>query len=263
MFWRWALPSVAVVVAVVISIVTFTHGRANAEALYDDFDGPAGAPPNSRLWGYDVGATGWGNGEQQDYTTDTANARLDGAGNLLIEARRDGDRVTSARLTTKGKFAFTHGRVEARIKAPRGTGLHPAFWLLGTDNGRVGWPASGEIDVMETIGEPTFVHNGAIGPDADGTAYKLEGSRTIDPAFVDDFHTYWVQRDPGRLTYGIDDQTTTVLQESQLAPGQRWVFDKPFYLLLNVAVGGDWPGPVGADTTFPATMTVAWVRVSQ
>jgi beta-glucanase (GH16 family) len=256
------LPGIAVVVAVVLAVTTMTHGSAAADAAYDDFDGPAGAAPNGALWNYDVGDTGWGNGEQQAYTRDTANARLDGAGNLLIQARRDGNHVTSARLTTKDRFAFTHGRAEARIKLPRGAGLHPAFWLLGTDNDAVGWPASGEIDVMETVSEPTFVHNGAIGPDADGTAYKLEGSKTIDPSFVDDFHTYWVQRDPGRITYGVDDETTTVFTADQLKPGQRWVFDKPFYLLLNVAVGGDWPGPIGPDTVFPATMTVDWVKVS-
>lgn len=117
------------------------HDGASS-VLADEFDGPAGAAPSS-IWIYDVGGGGWGNGEQQVYTGDRANSRLDGNGRLVIEARRTGGTITSARLTTRGRFSFTHGLLEARIATPRGTGLHPAFWLLGTDIGSVGYPGSG------------------------------------------------------------------------------------------------------------------------
>jgi beta-glucanase (GH16 family) len=187
---------------------------------------------------------------------------LDGDGHLLITARDDGNRVTSARLTTKDRLSFGYGRAEARLRLPRGAGMHPAFWLLGTDIDAVGWPRSGELDVVETVAEANFIHSGAIGPEPDGTEYKLAGTVPIDPAFVDGFHTYWVQREPGVITMGVDDRTTTVFRAADLPAGNQWVFDKPFFLVLNVAVGGRWPGPADDSTPFPAVMTVDWVRVT-
>lgn len=235
---------------------------AAALVMFDDFSGPAGAPPNPAWWGREVGGGGWGNDETQIYTDDPANAALDGSGHLVITARRDGDRITSARLTTKDRLSFGYGRAEARLRLPRGAGLHPAFWLLGSDIDTVDWPRSGEVDVVETIGDAQFIHNGAIGPTTDGVEYKLAGSVPIDPAFVDEFHTYWVQRAPGVVTMGVDDRTTTVFRAEDLSADQQWVFDKPFYLLLNVAVGGTWPGPADDSTPFPASMIVDWVRVT-
>jgi beta-glucanase (GH16 family)/O-antigen/teichoic acid export membrane protein len=230
--------------------------------IFDDFNGAAGTRPDPTRWGYDVGGGGWGNDEAQVYTDALENAGLDGNGHLLITARDDGNTVTSARLTTKDRLSFVYGRAEARLRLPRGAGLHPAFWLLGTDLDDVGWPRSGELDVVETIGEAHFIHSGAIGPDRDGTEYKLAGSMPIDPTFVDDFHTYWVQREPGLVTMGVDEQTTAVFHAADLPAEQQWVFDKPFFLVLNVAVGGIWPGPADETTPFPAVMAVDWVRVT-
>lgn len=235
---------------------------AAALMLFDDFTGPAGAPPDPANWTHDVGGGGWGNDESQVYTDSTDNAALDGDGRLVITARRDGNGITSARLTTKDRFSFVHGRAEARLRLPRGAGLHPAFWLLGADLDAVGWPRSGELDVVETISGAEFLHNGAIGPESGGAEYKLAGQVPITPAFVDEFHTYWVQREPGVISMGVDDRVTTVFRESDLSPGRQWVFDKPFFLVLNVAVGGRWPGPADAGTPFPAAMTVDWVRVT-
>ncbi len=235
---------------------------AAALVMFDDFNGPAGVPPDPARWTHDTGGGGWGNDESQVYTDSPDNAALDGNGNLVITARRDGDRITSARLTSKGHLSFVHGRAEARLRLPRGAGLHPAFWLLGTDIDTVGWPRSGELDVVETIGGADFIHTGAIGPGVDGAEYKLAGSLPIDPAFVDDFHTYWVQRDPGVITMGVDEQTLRVFRATDLSPEQQWVFEKPFFLVLNVAVGGRWPGPADDSTPFPAAMTVDWVRVT-
>ena len=242
-----------------------TVDRPTASAavmMFDDFNGPAGSRPDPARWGYDLGGGGWGNDESQVYTDSPDNVALDGDGHLVITARRDGDRFTSARLTTKGRLSFVHGRAEARVRLPRGAGLHPAFWLLGDDVDTVGWPRSGELDVVETISDARFIHNGAIGPDTDGREYKLAGTLPIDPPFVDDFHTYWVQRDPGVISMGVDDRTTTVFRAADLPADQQWVFDKPFFLLLNVAVGGTWPGPADDTTPSPAAMTVDWVRVT-
>lgn len=235
---------------------------AAALVLFDDFNGPAGAPPDPARWTHDLGGGGWGNDESQVYTDSPDNAGSDGNGHLVITARRDEHGITSARLTTKGRLSFVHGRAEARLRLPRGAGLHPAFWLLGSDIDEVDWPRSGELDVVETIGEADFLHNGLIGPDVDGDEYKLAGTVPIAPPFVDDFHTYWVQREPGMISMGVDDRTTTVFRATDLSPEQQWVFDKPFFLVLNVAVGGRWPGPADDSTPFPAAMTVDWVRVT-
>jgi len=247
--------------AVLLGVIDRPTASA-AVLMFDDFNGPAGARPDPAHWGYDLGGGGWGNDEAQVYTNSPANAALDGDGHLVITARRDGNGFTSARLTTDGKMSFVHGRAEARLRMPRGAGLHPAFWLLGTDIGKVDWPASGELDVVETISGAQFIHNGAVGPDTEGQPYKLEADLPIDPSFVDSFHTYWVQRDPGVVTMGVDDRTTGVFRAADLPAGDRWVFDKPFYLLLNVAVGGTWPGPANESTPSPAAMTVDWVRVT-
>lgn len=261
----WLRAGTLLLVTVVPVTLLCTIDRPTASAsvvMFDDFNGPAGSRPDPARWGYDLGGGGWGNGEAQTYTDSPENAALDGDGHLVITARRDGDGFTSARLTTKGKLSFVHGRAEARLRLPRGAGLHPAFWLLGDDVDQVGWPRSGELDVVETIAGADFIHNGAIGPDSDGKEYKLASTEPIQPSFVDDFHTYWVQRDPGVVTMGVDDRTTAVFREADLPPDERWVFDKPFYLLLNVAVGGSWPGPADASTPSPAAMTVDWVRVT-
>lgn len=136
----------------------------------DEFDGPAGSAPNSAVWRYDLGAGGWGNGELQTYTDSRRNAALDGAGNLVITARREADgSFTSARLKTEGTSTAQYGRIEARIRIPRGQGIWPALWMLGADIGSVGWPACGEIDVMENVGyEPTVVHGTVHGPGYSG-----------------------------------------------------------------------------------------------
>lgn len=262
---EWTRVGAVLVAAALPVALLFAVERPTAAAsleLFDDFNGAAGTRPDSARWGYDLGGGGWGNDETQVYTDAAGNAALDGAGHLLITARREGNRVTSARLTTKDRLSFGYGRAEARLRLPRGAGLHPAFWLLGTDLDAVGWPRSGEIDVVETIGEAHFIHSGAIGPDSDGAEYKLAGSVPIDPTFVDAFHTYWVQREPGVISMGVDDRTTTVFRAADLPAGDQWVFDKPFFLVLNVAVGGQWPGPADASTPFPAVMSVDWVRVT-
>jgi beta-glucanase (GH16 family) len=252
-----------------VLIAAFVHAgspdnpRLTATSLmFDDFNGPAGTSPDAQWWSYDTGGGGWGNSEAQTYTSAPENVRLDGAGHLVIEARHDGAAYTSARVTTKGRVSFTNGRAEARMRLPRGVGLHPAFWLLGTDIDAVGWPASGEIDVVETLNDAPSLFSTLHGPKGSGGEWEVSATTGLAPSFVDDFHVYWVQKDPGSITMGVDDRVTGTFRAADVSPDQRWVFDKPFFLLFNVAVGGDWPGPVDSSTRFPAAMIVDWVKVT-
>ena len=239
----------------------------------DEFDGPAGAAVDGAKWVAETGGQGWGNQERQYYTAGTANASLDGAGRLVITARAEPDnspyscwygtcRYTSARLITKGRFEPTYGRIEARIRVPRGQGLWPAFWMLGANIGAVGWPQCGEIDVMENIGrEPYKVHGTIHGPgysggSAIGGSYEL----AVQP-FADDYHVFTVEWLPNELRWLVDEKEYRRATPANLPSGAAWVFDHPFFLLLNVAVGGIWPGSPDATTVFPQQMLVDYVRV--
>ena len=233
---------------------------APESAVVDDFDGPAGSRPDARLWNYDIGPSavhGWEAGSVQTYTDSPDNVRLDGQGNLVIEARMSDGGFTSGRLVTLGKLSMTHGRMSARIKMPSGRGLWPAFWLVGVQNQ---WPYSGEIDVVELPGGAanyyTTVHGPVSGTDSTQQA-QFSGP---DDDLSADFHEYWVQRDPERVTVGLDQRTIGVFTPASLHPGSQWVLDQPMYALLNVAVGGEWPGFPDESTRFPATMLVDWFR---
>ena len=238
----------------------------------DEFDGEAGAPADRTRWVADTGGQGWGNRERQYYTPGAQNAALDGAGHLVITARVDSShqcwygacRYSSARLLTKGRFETTYGRIEARIRIPRGQGLWPAFWLLGADIDKVGWPASGEIDVMENIGrEPAVVHGTLHGPGYSGDKGITSSDSLTSAAFADDFHLFAVEWTPDEIRWLVDGQEYRRATPTDLPTGSRWVFDHPFFLLLNVAVGGAWPGDPDASTTFPQRMIVDYVRVSR
>jgi beta-glucanase (GH16 family) len=230
----------------------------------DEFDGPAGSAPNPGIWRYDLGGGGWGNGELEVYTDSRRNSALDGNGNLVITARREADgSYTSARLTSQGTYTAQYGRIEARIRIPRGQGIWPAFWMLGADLPQVGWPACGEIDVMENIGrEPGSVHGTVHGPGYSG-AEGISGTATLPSgAFADDFHVYGVDWRPGSISWTVDGAVYRTVTPADLG-GDRWVFDKPFFVILNLAVGGGWPGSPDSSTRFPQQMTVDWLRVWQ
>lgn len=238
----------------------------------DEFDGVDGSRPDPSRWVYDLGGGGWGNEELQTYTSRPENAVIR-EGALVITARREtltgADGITrdytSARLKTKDRHAWTYGRVEARLQVPRGQGLWPAFWMLGADIDAVGWPACGEIDVMENIGrEPATVHGTLHGPGYSG-ANGLGGS-TSSPAgraFADAFHVFAVEWEPQEIRWYLDGRQYHVRRPSDLPGGARWVFDHDFFLLLNVAVGGRWPGGPDQTTTLPQEMKVDYVRVYQ
>ncbi len=229
----------------------------------DEFNGAAGSAPSAANWNHETGSHGWGNHELQNYTNSRANSALDGNGNLVITARREANGTyTSARMTTQNKVQPHFGRVEARIKIPRGQGIWPAFWMLGGNFPGTPWPNSGEIDIMENIGrEPHLVHGTVHGPGYSGGG-GITGSYMHPQgwSFADDFHTFAVDWSPGSITWSVNGNPYHTVTRASTG-GNQWVFDQPFFMILNVAVGGDWPGYPDGSTQFPQQMTVDYVRV--
>jgi beta-glucanase (GH16 family) len=230
----------------------------------DDFEGPAGQLPKAVNWNFDIGNGdgGWGNEELQSYTNNSANVSLDGAGNLILTAIRDGNRFTSARINTKGLFAQQYGRFEARIKTPYGPGLWPAFWMLGENITTVGWPQCGEIDIMEQRGqEPHIVHGTIHGPGYSGGNPVTKSYALVNNRFDTDFHIYAVEWNKDKIDFFVDDYLYQRIERREV-PGE-WVYDQPFFLLLNVAVGGNYVGFPTDQTPFPQKMTIDYVRAYQ
>ncbi len=236
----------------------------------DEFNGPNGSSVDPTKWVVETGGQGWGNDELEYYTARAANLFVKDR-NLVIRALAEkytgpdgiSRNYTSARMKTLGKFSQTYGRFEARIKVPAGQGMWPAFWMLGTDVDKIGWPACGEIDIMENIGkEPSKIHGSIHGPGYIGSIgieapYTLPGNRR----FSDDFHVFAVEWSPAEISFYVDHDLYAKRTPADLRPEWKWVFDRPFFLILNLAVGGDWPGNADATTVFPAEMKVDYVRV--
>ena len=228
----------------------------------DEFEGPVGQSPDSTKWDFDIG-TDWGNA-QLEYDTDRPeNVSLDGQGNLAIIAREENylnRAYTSARIVTRDKYEPTHGRIEARIKLPVGQGIWPAFWLLGIDIETVGWPQCGEIDIMEYRGQLPATSYGTLhGPGYSGSQGITQRFDLTNGRFDTAFHTFAVEWRQNSIRWYVDSiRYHTVNRGEQ---NGEWVFNRPFYIILNVAVGGNFVGPPNASTVFPQTMLVDWVRV--
>jgi len=236
----------------------------------DEFNGTDSSPVDTSKWVLETGGNGWGNDELEYYTARPENSFQQG-GNLVIKAVQEKytgqDGVTrdytSARLKTLGKFSHKYGRFEARIKIPQGQGIWPAFWMMGDDIAKKDWPSCGEIDIMENIGkEPSLVHGTIHGPGYSGdkgigASYGLPN----DQRFADDFHVYAVEWEKKAIRFYVDDHLYTTRTPAELPKGTKWVYNHPFFLLLNVAVGGGWPGNPDSTSIFPKTMLVDYVRV--
>jgi beta-glucanase (GH16 family) len=231
----------------------------------DEFD--HGTSPDTTKWNYNIGTgeNGWGNNELQYYTRETSNARVEN-GHLLIEARKEnkGDKsYTSARLITQGKASWTYGRFEIRAKLPKGQGTWPAIWMLGDNIQKVGWPACGEIDIMEEVWKEPNVINWST--HSKKLNWPLGSQQTfkakIDEA-TDQFHVYRIDWTKTGIEFYVDDQLKfTVLNDGR---GEDYYpFIAPQFLILNVAIGGNMPGFVVDDAIFPVRMEVDYVRVYQ
>ena len=222
----------------------------------DEFE-TAGAPDASK-WTYDIGAGGWGNNESQYYTNRPENVIVSD-GTLKIIAKREnysGSEFTSARMLTKGKYAFKYGKIEVRAKLPAGIGTWPAIWMLGNNFSTVGWPASGEIDIMEHLGrELNKIHSTLHYPGHSG-GNAVGGSTTINNATTA-FHKYAAEWTPGAIKFFVDDVPFYTFTNNTTLP-----FNQEFFIILNVALGGNWPGPVDAAFN-SSTMEVDYVRVYQ
>lgn len=234
----------------------------------DEFDGEA---IDSSNWTYELGGWGWGNGEAQYYTDRPENARVEN-GLLVIEARQEkfeDKYYTSARLVTQGLQEFQYGRIEARMKVPPGAGMWPAFWMLGNDFSRnpddpfnSNWPQAGEVDIMEYLGrEPDLVMGTVHGPGYSGTGGLTKWNRQDFP-IADEFHTYAIEWKEDEITWFFDDEPYYTLTP-EVVGDREWVFNKAYFLLLNLAVGGQFAGTIGLDTQFPANLYVDYVRVYQ
>lgn len=235
----------------------------------DEFNGPNDSAPDPAKWTFVTGGNGFGNKELEYYTSRPENAEIED-GNLVITARKEeytgpdgvARNYTSARMQTMGKFDQAYGRFEARIKIPYGQGIWPAFWLLGADMPTAHWPGAGEIDIMENIGrEPGTVHGTIHGPGYSGAhgigaPYALPSGR-----FADDYHVYAIEWQPNEIRFYVDAHLYETRTPADLPEGTKWVYDHPFYILLNCAVGGNWPGNPDDSSTFPQKMLVDYVRV--
>jgi beta-glucanase (GH16 family) len=250
--------------------------KLNQLVIQDEFN--IDGAPNSALWGYDIGTgnNGWGNNELQYYTDRPQNVTVQN-GYLLITAIKEsyqGSSYTSARLLTKGKFEQAYGRFEARIRLPYGQGMWPAFWMLGADIDTNPWPGAGEIDIMEYRGQqPTIVLGSVHGPGYSGgnaitKSYELKNDR-----FDTGFHVFGIEWGPDYINYYVDDVLYNQITPADVPvsepdpsdpfakPKPNWVFNKPFYILINLAVGGSFVGSPNSETVFPQTMLVDYVRV--
>ncbi|HET6928781.1 MAG TPA: glycoside hydrolase family 16 protein [Candidatus Acidoferrum sp.] len=252
-----------------IAAPTQTEGASWVFTWSDEFDAPDGSAPDPKKWIVEAGKGTWQNSELQYYTARPANVRVE-KGNLVIQALRETftgpDGITrdytSARLKTETLFTQKYGKFEARIRVPKGQGMWPAFWMLGDDIPTAGWPACGEIDIMENIGrEPATVHGTIHGPgysgdNSLGAPYALAGGN-----FADDFHVFAVEWEPKEIRFYVDGHLYETRTPADLPAGARWAYDHPFFLILNLAVGGKWPGNPDASTKFPQQMLVDYVRV--
>ncbi|MEO8071865.1 MAG: glycoside hydrolase family 16 protein [Acidobacteriota bacterium] len=240
----------------------------------DEFNKAANSPIDATKWTAEIGGGGWGNEELQYYTNSPENAYHDGRGNLVIRAIKltpplnlncwyGNCQYTSARLITKEKFERQYGRFEARIKIPRGQGMWSAFWMLGNNIDMVGWSTCGEIDVMENIGrEPFTVHGTIHGPGYSGAnAISAPFNLANNQEFADDFHIYATEWTENKIAFYVDGKLFKTITSQDLPAGKDWVYDHPFLMILNLAVGGNWGGVPNETTVFPQTMLVDYVRV--
>lgn len=265
-----------IIIILMLSASTVSAQYENRKLTFsDEFNAEKNTPVDATKWTHEIGGKGWGNQELQYYTDSIENSFHDGKGSLVIKViEKDLPedefkcwygkcKYTSARLVTNKKFTQKYGRFETRIKIPKGQGMWAAFWMLGDNFDTVGWSKCGEIDIMENIGrEPKTVHGTIHGPGYEGAkgigkAYKLKG----DSIFADDFHVYAVEWKKNKIKWYVDGKHYFTMTPNKLPKDKEWVYDHPFFMLLNLAVGGPWGGNPDKTTVLPQEMLIDYVRV--
>ena len=231
----------------------------------DEFD--YSGKPDPKKWSYDLGDDGWGNNELENYTSNQKNAHVEN-GNLIIEAIKEKSgkvNYSSARLVSKGKGDFLYGKFEIKAKLPKGLGTWPAIWMLASENayGNKGWPDNGEIDIMEHVGFDQNRVHGNIHTKAFNHSIKTnKGNNILVENASDQSHIYGMEWTPEYIAIYVDRNEYFRFNKETSYKWQEWPFDKPFHLLLNIAVGGNWGGQKGVDDSiFPQKMEVDYVRV--
>ncbi|NCI46973.1 glycoside hydrolase family 16 protein [Sediminibacterium soli] len=252
-------------ILLVLCFSSFLSAQNKRKLVWSDEFGYTGLPDSAK-WRYDVGGHGWGNNELQYYThARTENARVEN-GHLVIEARkenRENREYTSARLTTKGRGDWLYGRIDVRAKLPKGVGTWPAIWMLGSRT-PMKWPDDGEIDIMEHVGyDQGMVHASVHCRKYFHSIGTQKTAKTEVPDCSETFHVYSLDWDAENITMLIDDKPYFSFKNEH-SDATAWPFDKPFHLLLNIAVGGGWGGQKGVDpAVYPQQMLVDYVRVYQ
>ncbi len=244
------------------------------QVFFDDFTGPAGASPDPVSWTEEVDGSP-PNQEQEYYTNRPTNLALDGNGNLVVQAQREQyayatglvskQPYTSGRMNTQGHVETTYGRIEARIKLPAGKGLWPAFWMLGNNFDSVGWPSCGELDIFELAGSrPNVVNGSAHAPGYSGVA-ALTANYTVESGtFADDYHVFALEWTADGMRWLVDEHVYHQrTKDGMAAINKTWIFDHPFYVIVNLAVGGLYDGDPSSSTQFPSQMLVDYVKVSK
>jgi beta-glucanase (GH16 family) len=234
----------------------------------DEFDSVANALPNAKKWTFDLGNNnGWGNNEYENYTQNSANVSTDGNGHLVITAINKNGAITSGRIKTSGLYTTTYGRVEARIKSPYSPSMWPAFWMLGADNATNTWPRCGEIDIMELRGnQPTLIQGTIHFPNIyTGADASISQSFSLPNARFDtDYHVFAVEWTSDCIDFYVDDFLYKEITKFDVTNNNgTWVFDHPFYIILNLAVGGYYVTDPNTNSVFPQSMIVDYVRVYQ
>jgi beta-glucanase (GH16 family) len=246
-----------------------TRLQAAPPAWQDEFNQTTNSGPSTSAWSYDLGGNGWGNAELETYTDSRDNSFIaddadatDGKVLVIRAVKTTQGGYTSARIKSIGKFATQYGRIEARLKLPRGQGLWPAFWMLGENISTVGWPECGETDIMEVLGHQSGILYGTLHGPGSGGAYQHGSSITLPNggSFADAYHVFAIEWSPGQIDWWLDDTKYFSVKKTDLVAGERWVLDGPFHILLNFAVGGNWPGNPSGTTVFPAELRIDYVR---
>lgn len=240
--------------------VSFAQKDKRKLVWEENFDGKI---LNEKIWNFELGngcpnLCGWGNNESQIYTKE--NHKLEN-GILVIEAKKDGETYTSTRITTKAKKEFLYGRVEARAKLPVGTGIWPAFWMLGANISEIGWPKCGEIDILEYVGkEPDMVFTSLHTQDSFGNTINTK--KTSFPNIEDGFHIYAIDWTKDKIDFFVDNKCVYTFNP-EIKNENTWPFDKPFYFIVNVAIGGNFGGPTIDNEILPQKFEIDYIKMYQ